>query len=137
MPYMAYWVYDFVGIDQMTGLSLYNIDDKRFFVGKDNQEEGKTEVPEEYVVNIGDKNYTAHYSYASRGWLNGGATSLPTLFGGLGTSIRWKNFDFSINLSYGIGGYATSSPWNSLMSVSASPSAISKEIKITEECRKE
>ncbi len=129
MPYMAYWVYDFVGIDQMTGLSLYNIDDKRFFVGAENQEDGKTQVPEEYVVNIGDKHYTAHYTYASRGWLNGGATSLPTLFGGLGTSLRWKNFDFSISFSYGIGGYATSGPWNSLMSVSSSPSAISKEVK--------
>ncbi|MDY0332087.1 MAG: SusC/RagA family TonB-linked outer membrane protein [Bacteroidales bacterium] len=128
MPYLAYWTYEFAGIDQMTGLSLYNIDDKRFYVGSA-AEEGKTEVPAEYVVQIGDKYYTAHYTYANRGWLNGGATSLPTVFGGFGTSLRWKNIDFSISFAYGIGGYATSSPWNSLMSVTSSPSAIAKEVK--------
>lgn len=128
MPYLAYWVYDFVGIDQMTGLSLYNIDDKRFYVGNA-AEEGKTEVPAEYIVQIGDKYYTAHYTYANRGWLNGGASSLPTFYGGFGTSLRWKNIDFSISFAYGIGGYATSGPWNSLMSVTSSPSAIAKEVK--------
>jgi len=81
------------------------------------------------VVQIGSNNYTAHYTYANRGWLNDGATSLPSVFGGFGTSLRWKNIDFSISFAYGIGGYATSGPWNSLMSVTSSPSAIAQGVR--------
>ena len=42
-------------------------------------------------------------------------TSLPDLYGGFGTSLKWKGVDFSINFGFQIGGKAYDSEYASLM----------------------
>ena len=41
--------------------------------------------------------------------------ALPAIYGGFGTSLTWKNFDFSINFSYQIGGKVYDSSYQDLM----------------------
>lgn len=56
---------------------------------------------------------TADYSKADD-YLCG--TALPDLYGGFGTSIYWKGFDFSIDFSYQIGGLVYDNDYSMMMS---------------------
>ncbi len=85
----------FAGVDQETGESLWykNVEDA----------EG----------NITGTETTSVYSEADY-YICGNA--LPDWYGGLGTSFFWKGLDFSINMSYQIGGLSTDSGYASFMS---------------------
>ena len=44
-----------------------------------------------------------------------GETALPKIYGGFGTSLRYKNFDFSINFAYQLGGKCWDNDYQSMM----------------------
>ena len=54
-------------------------------------------------------------------------TTLPDAYGGFGTSLTWKGFDFSIDFAYQIGGQVYDSDYASLM---ASPTSTSRGTNI-------
>ncbi|MBR2063877.1 MAG: TonB-dependent receptor [Bacteroidales bacterium] len=80
----TWYTYDYAGVDQQTGKSLWykNILD----------EDG----------NITGRETTDDYSKASKYMT--GMTTLAPLFGGFGTSVRAYGFDFAINFTYQVGG---------------------------------
>jgi hypothetical protein len=70
------------------------------------------------------KQKTTNYSDADY-YLCG--TTLPAAYGGFGTSLTWKGFDFSIDFVYQIGGQVLDSDYASLM---ASPTSDSRGTNI-------
>ena len=87
--YYNIYLYKYAGIDQNTGLALYQTT--------------VTEENQSYFPNaqIGDEVTTTNYNLAHR-YEMGSAT--PDLIGGFGTSLRWKNLDFSAQFAFQIGG---------------------------------
>ena len=104
-----YWLYQSAGVDQMTGRTLYIIDDEKYAVEKT---DGKTTISSTYVVNVNGVNYTTRPSYAKKDWEG---TSLPDVFGSFGTTLNWKNFTFSALCTYSLGAKVYDSTYHSLM----------------------
>ncbi|MBP5572933.1 MAG: SusC/RagA family TonB-linked outer membrane protein [Bacteroidales bacterium] len=127
-----YNTYLFVGVDQMTGLALYEIDDKVYYILDQNikgqswndetqsfDEIDKTLVPDPYGVVINGKEYVTSTTYAKRDYT--GDQSLPKMYGSFNTSLRWKNFTFSALFTYALGSKCIDGAYQDLMSVGLSP----------------
>ncbi len=99
LPLYTRYLKSYAGVDPETGVSLWykNIKD----------EDG----------NITGKETTSTYSEADYYLADG---PIPELYGGIGTSLYFHGFDFSINCSYQLGGKAYDSGYAAFMS---SPSA--------------
>ena len=104
-----YWLYQSVGVDQMTGRTLYIIDDEKYAVEKT---DGKTTISSTYLANVNGVYYTTRPSYAKKDWEG---TSLPDVFGSFGTTLNWKNFTFSALCTYSLGAKVYDSTYHSLM----------------------
>lgn len=116
-----FWMHQFVGIDQMTGKSLYLPDLENYTIG----DNGENQIPEDYVVQIGDDYYTTYTTYAKKDW---SGSAIPDVYGSFSTSLSYKNFDFSVLCTYALGGKTMDYSYQSLMSVTATPSAIYKDV---------
>lgn len=119
-----FWLYQFEGVDQMTGRALYTPDLERYYIG-DVAEEGKSKLPDDYLVQIGDKYYTTYTTYSKKDW---SGSAIPKLYGSLNTSISYGNFDLSVLCTYSIGGKTLDYSYQSLMSVTANPSSLHKDL---------
>ncbi len=106
-----FWMYQSVGVDQMTGHVMYEIDTDEYCVGT--EVEGKALIADEYVKNINGVNYTYNTSYAKKDWEG---SAIPDLFGSFNTAINYKNFSFSALVTYSLGGKIYDSVYYSLMS---------------------
>ncbi|MFA5848410.1 MAG: SusC/RagA family TonB-linked outer membrane protein [Bacteroidales bacterium] len=118
-----FWMYQFAGVDQMTGNSLYLVDFDKYYVG--DAVEGKTAVPAQWLETINGTNYTRNISYAKQDW---SGSAIPDLFGSFTTSISYKNFDLSALFTYSIGGKTYDNSYQDLMSVTATPGALHKNV---------
>lgn len=117
-----FWVYQFVGVDQMSGESLYLPDTKTYNV---NGSSTGAPIPAANLVQIGDQYYTNFATYAKRDW---GGSAIPDVFGSFNTSLSLKNLTFSALFTYSLGGKTLDYSYNSLMSMSGTPSALHKDI---------
>ena len=120
-----FWMYQFVGVDQMTGNSLYLIDDENYYILEENKTDDKKALDSQYAVVIDGKEYTTYTTYAKKDWAG---TSLPTVFGSFNTSFRWKNFSLSALFTYSLGGKCLDYSYQSLMQMSGTPYALHKDI---------
>lgn len=118
-----FWMYQFVGVDQMTGMSLYLPNYEDYYIGE--AQEGKSELPAEYVTKIGDDYYTTYTTYSKKDW---SGSAIPDVFGSVSSSLRYKNFDLSVLCTYSLGGKTLDYSYQSLMSVTSTPSAIHKDV---------
>ncbi|MDR2562532.1 MAG: SusC/RagA family TonB-linked outer membrane protein [Prevotellaceae bacterium] len=119
----SYWLYQFAGVDRMNGHALYFIDDEKYYTGTV-AVDGKTQIPDQYVVEINGKKYSEHYTYARRDW---SGTSLPSFFGSFGSSLTWRNLTVSMLCTWSLGGKVFDQSYNSLMSVTSSPNSIHRD----------
>jgi hypothetical protein len=124
-----FWTYQFAGVDQMNGRSLYKLDVDNYTLGDPTAEEtaaGKTKLPDaaEYVT-IDGKNYVYKTSYALRDW---SGSAIPDLFGSFTTSASWKNWTLSAILTYSLGGKVMEYNYQTYMSATASPSSLHKDL---------
>lgn len=119
-----YWLYQYVGVDQMNGNALY-IADTVVYDGGIAGTPNKTAIPVQWVTKIGDKNYTTNSTYALRGW---GGTSIPTAFGGFTIKLDWKNLYLSTLLTYSLGAKILDYNYQSLMSMSGTPSNLHTDL---------
>lgn len=124
-----YWLYQWVGVDQMTGNSLYEIDANKYYILDENKigdrwdEETKTMihdyekglVPAQYAVVIDGKEYVKSTTYAKQWW---SGSSLPKVYGSFNTALRFKNFSLSALFTYALGGKCIDYAYQSLISVS-------------------
>ena len=125
-------LYQYAGVDQMTGNALYLIDDTKYYILEENKigdrwDEAKKQlvhdfekslVPEEYRVVINGKEYVKSTTYAKRDWAG---SSLPKVYGSFNTGIRWKNFSLSALFTYALGSKCLDYAYQDLMSVGTGP----------------
>ena len=95
----------YAGVDPKTGKSLFYQDIyKKDAAGKDIVENGQKIVEKTITVeNAEDASY--HLC----------GTALPDAYGGFGTSLAWKGFDFSIDFGYQLGGQVYDSNYAAAM----------------------
>ncbi|MFA5329613.1 MAG: TonB-dependent receptor [Prolixibacteraceae bacterium] len=118
-----FWMYQFVGVDQMSGNALYLPDLDKYYVGE--AQDGKTQLPTDYLVQIGDKSYTTYTTYAKKDW---SGSAIPDLYGSFSTTLSYKSFDLSMICTYALGGKTLDYSYQSLMSVTASPHALHSDL---------
>lgn len=120
-----FWMFQYVGVDKMSGRSLYLPDTDRFYFNAEEPEEGKNLIPAQYLVQIGDDYYTNFTTYASKGY---SGSAIPDLYGSFTTSISYKSFDLSMLFTYSIGGKTYDNSYRNLMSVTANPGAQHRDV---------
>lgn len=133
------YLYDWAGVDMMTGRSLYRINPYSRDCYTYNDITGELEYSEatyqakvkgakedgSYVV-IDGKEYTTNYSYATREFKG---SKLPDVYGSFGTNLTWKGIHFGMLFTYSIGGKILNYNYSTLMGFnSQSPSALHKDV---------
>ena len=112
-----FYTYQYAGVDQMTGLPLYNAgenlcNDESVAAGKSMKINGK------YYVND-----------SSKGQKEWSGSALPKVYGSLSSSLSWKSLTLSLLCTYSLGGKLYESNYAGLMGMSAaSPNALHKDI---------
>ncbi len=132
------YTYDWVGVDQLTGRSLYAIEFEGAHEWEKRAADGYTwEWVPEYaqqkydnnlkkaeaagaLVMIDGKPYTTDTSYATRKFFG---STLPTVYGSFGTSLNWKGINFGLLFTYALGGKINDSGYSGLMGTMTSTSA--------------
>lgn len=111
-----YWLYQYVGVDQMTGNALY-LPDTVVYNGGDASQTTKTAIPTQWLVKIGDKYYVSNPTYSLKNW---SGSAIPKAFGSVTLKIDWRNLSFSGLFSYSFGAKILDYNYQSLMSMSGS-----------------
>lgn len=119
-----FWTYDFIGVDQMTGQALFEIDDEAYNLNGSAPD--KDPVPDEWLVDINGKSYTTNNTYGKRSYT--GDSAIPDVYGSFSTNLSWKNFTLSGIFTYSLGGRIYDSTYRDMMSISGSPHALHQDI---------
>jgi len=93
-----YYIRDYVGINPENGNAIWKTDIEM------------VEDPNDSSLQIPTNGVTEDYAVATQYLL--GKSALPDVYGGFSTNIEYKNFDFGIDLSFQIGGYAYDAIYN-------------------------
>ena len=135
----AYWLYQFAGVDQMTGLSLYKFDDTRFYITDDNTANGNvlygTAEGEDGTAHtlMAATNYTIINgkpyvwnpgSYGKKDW---SGTATPTVYGSFGLNLGWKGLTLSTLFTYSLGSKVYDGLYAGKMGVGTNPSSAHKD----------
>ena len=123
-----FWLYQYVGVDNMTGDALYkpNLEDYHIAVdGGSNIGSGTEPIPGEYVVKIGNDYYTRNTTFGERDW---SGSVIPKVYGSLSTNLSYKDFSLSILGTYSLGGKTIDYSYQNLMSMSGSVHSLHKDI---------
>lgn len=124
-PRYEHYLYNYAGVDLATGRALYEINqdshtwesqDENGNWAFDQQKWDDNLVAAEKqgaLVKIGDRYYSTRTAYASQ-HLHG--TSLPTVFGSIGTNLKWKGISVGMLFTYRLGGKTYDSTYATLMS---------------------
>ncbi|MBD5231813.1 MAG: SusC/RagA family TonB-linked outer membrane protein [Bacteroidales bacterium] len=119
---------EFIGVDQLTGKSLYAFDEQEYkyyyasgtgnYTDDQLKEMWQTEVNNAAdageLVTINGKTYTTSATYATKGWRG---SAVPTVYGSFGTQLSWKGINFGLLFTYSLGGKVMDSSYQRLMSV--------------------
>ena len=103
-----YMTYEYAGFDEETGQALYWYDEDLSPAG------GKEGVTDN-VTNKPGKNHSGKTNTLGQATRYTHGSMLPKFFGGLNTSFRLGNFDFSATFDYQVGGKITDSVYSKLM----------------------
>ena len=116
-PY-EFYTYHFVGVDQMTGRSLYTLDPD---MAERAEAAGQT-------VTIGDETYTTMPgSYGKRDWAG---TAHPWFFGSFNSVLQFKGFALNALFTYSLGGKLYDSAYQTLMSTNSASSASANHVDL-------
>ncbi len=120
-----YWMYQYVGIDQMTGRCLYELNSDDYYVGSNTQDDEREEVPAEYAVKINGKDYVMKTTYAKKDW---SGSALPKVFGSFSTNLTWKDLTFSALVTYQFGSKVVDYTYQTYVSAAGTPHAYHKDM---------
>ncbi|MCI1719688.1 MAG: TonB-dependent receptor [Bacteroidales bacterium] len=102
-----FWLRQWRGVNPQTGYNLFVADvDNPAFVWDPNE-----------LVDFHGVKCTENVEHAKFDW---SGTATPKITGGFGSAINWRNFSFSFNFYYQLGGKYYDSTYGSLMSVGTS-----------------
>lgn len=92
-----YYLNEWMGVDPADGLAMYRIDEVNYPANAD-----PTNPNFAGVEKTGEKStWTKNGTFAKKHYCG---TSIPDLYGGFGTDLTWKSFDFSLYFAYQLGG---------------------------------
>ncbi len=126
-----FWLYQFAGVDQMTGMALYLIDFDTYHVPELDADgavipvEDRTPINTNFLVQIGDEYYVTRINEAKRDW---SGSAIPDMFGSFRTSFTYKNFTLSGLFTYSIGGKVLDYSYRRFMGVSESVGALHADL---------
>lgn len=123
-----FFTYTYVGVDQMTGNSLYRANLENYHVTTaDGQTVGNADGNDisKYVTQIGNEYYVNNTSYALKEYHG---SAIPKVYGSFAPSVRYKDLSLSLMFTYSIGGKVYDAVYSSLMSTGTSPSNYHKDI---------
>lgn len=123
-----FFTYTYVGVDQMTGNSLYKANLENYHVTTaDGQTVGNADGNDisKYVTQIGNEYYVNNTSYALKEYHG---SAIPKVYGSFAPSVRYKDLLLSLMFTYSIGGKVYDAVYSSLMSTGTSPSNYHKDI---------
>ncbi len=129
-----FYLYDWAGVDQMTGQSLYRVHPDSFDFMTFN-EGNQTYVFNEASYNTALANarrenalveyegnlYTTNPNYAGR--VKAGS-AINSVYGSFGTQLSWKGINLSALFTYGLGGYTYDSNYQNFMTMNDKASAL-------------
>ena len=139
----AWFVYTWEGINTKNGLSLYKLDDEKYYVSVDAagnavktvDDNGKT--LEQFVgkgaiegddlssiVYINGIPYSYVTAYAKREYHG---SAIPKAYGSFNFSVSWKSLSLSTLFTYQLGGKVMESNYQNLMSPSGTPYSVHKD----------
>ena len=108
-PY-SWYTYHFVGVDQMTGNSLYTLD----------PEQESAAASANKLVEINGTKYTTDTSFGLRQWAG---SAHADMYGSFFSNLRWKDLSLNMLFTYSLGGKVWDGTYQSLMSTSSASSA--------------
>lgn len=121
-----YYVYQYAGVDQMTGRCLYLPNTEDYYIGTPTDaNDTRKELDPNYLVEINGNYYTTYTTYAKKDW---SGSVIPKVYGSFGTSLSWKNFTLSALFTYALGGKTYDASYASLMSASMNVSALHADL---------
>lgn len=101
-----FYLYEWAGVDEATGLPLYN----KYYDIEVDEEGNETEVSNQFGAHKKTVNSSSEATL-----IQTGKSALPDFYGGITTSLATYGFDFSASFAYQIGGYTYDSNYQSLM----------------------
>jgi len=131
----AFYLYQFAGVDQMTGRSLYKFNDEDYYITDNNTASGNviygsatdkdgnanTLMSAANYSIVNGEAYSYKTTYAKRDFCG---SAIPKAYGSFNMRVSYKAFSLSSIFTYSLGGYTYDGVYGSLMSVTASPSSI-------------
>jgi TonB-linked SusC/RagA family outer membrane protein len=99
-----FWLYQYAGVDQMTGRSVYLLD------------EAQRTAAASDILTINGVDYTYKATYAKRDF---SGSPIPKLMGNFSTGVNYKGFALDVLFTYGLGNKVYDAPYKSLMSFGA------------------
>lgn len=118
----------FVGVDQMTGNSLYELNLDDYYVKVSDTEilgnDKGTNITSK-VVKVGDTYYSPTYTYAKKRFHG---SAIPKVFGSFAANIAYKSLSFSALFTYQLGGKLLDGVYSSLMSTGSAPSSMHADL---------
>ncbi len=103
-----FWMYQYAGVDQMTGNSLYKIDSEEYA-------DPASEIDAEYLVNVNGTYYTTNTTYSYKDW---SGDALPDVYGSFNTKLSYKNLSLGVLCTYSLGGKVYDKTYIGLMGAS-------------------
>lgn len=123
-----FYTYTWVGVDQMTGNSLYkaNTEDYFYKVGDDTFGNADGSDMTDYVTVINGQPYVNNTTYALREFHG---SALPSVYGSFSVGVTWKDITVNALFTYSLGGKTMDGIYRSLMSASSStPSSYHQDL---------
>lgn len=117
-----FWLYQYAGVDQLTGRSLYLPDLDTYYIAGTNgapvneneDTNGKTAIKPANWVEINGQYYIGDPKYGRKDW---SGSALPKINGALNTSLRWKDLTLSALMIFSCGSKVLDLPYQELTSI--------------------
>ena len=128
-PMYSFYTYTYKGVDDLTGRSLYTINDHDYYVPgmvADDEIGDRSAIPDgEYVVINGVPYVYKPSTYGKREWHG---SAVPKLFGSFNPTFEYKDFTLSAIFAYQLGGKCIDWTYQGLTSMGGTPSAIHADL---------
>ena len=129
-----YWLYQFAGIDRSDGRSLYQLDDKSWYIDLEGYTGPGAMTGDETRTLLAEANYVVHddvayvYNPGSHGKRDWSGTAQTPIFGAFTTAIEYKGFQLSGVFTYAMGAKTYDYSYQSLMGIGTAPSSMHLDV---------
>jgi hypothetical protein len=124
-----FWVYQYAGVDQLSGRALYELNNLEYYVADPNggdAPEGKAMVPADQTIRINGKDYVYKTTHAKRDF---SGSPIPKVMGNFSTGVNYKGIALDVLFTYGWGNKVMDNAYRDLMGMGTTlPEGLHKDI---------